>query len=209
MTTQASGTPHAAALQASNPGLEIHAHYSRQGATQSERFHLWRNCDRNIRAYWRDHRHLVQAGHLLFLEYDVFCDVDLRSVIQPSFTRFGIAAAQILSGLTDRRSFWPFDDIPKLPRSMQALACATAPLALLLISSDALEAIISPSYDPVFEADIFCELRLPTIIRHAGFSAVSMPIPHVTATPATPDSPGIWHPVKQPVSSSSPMTHDP
>lgn len=199
MTTQTTGTPHAAALQAANPGLEIHSHYSLQGTTDTERNHLWRNCDRNIRAYWRDHRNLVASGHVLFLEYDVFCDVDLRSVILPEFPDCGIAGASILSGLRDIRRFWPFADIPKLPRSMQALACASAPLAVLLISRPALDAILAPEYDPVFSADIFCETRLPTVIRHAGFSVSSMPIPHVTATPVTPTSPGIWHPVKSPV----------
>lgn len=208
MTTQATGTPHAAALQAANPGLEVHACYSRQGANEAERSDLWRNCDRNIRSYWRDHRHLVAADQVLYLEYDVFCDVDLRAFISPLRAGTGLQAARILSGLTDVRKFWPFGDIPKLPRSMQAFACASAPLAVLLISRAALDAILAPAYDAVFASDIFCETRLPTVIRHAGFSVTGMCLPDVDATPKTPTHPGIWHPVKSPISSSSPMTHD-
>lgn len=196
MTTAETGTPHAEALQAANPGLVIHVCHSPHGDTPAETTLLWRNCDRNIRQWWRANRATVSADQFLFLEYDVFCDVDLRQVIRPAFEQCGIAAAKILSGLTDIRHFWPFADIPRLPRAMHAVACATAPLAVLLITRDALDATLNPEYDTVFAADIFCETRLPTVIRHAGFSVSSMPLPQVTATPTLPTSPGIWHPVK-------------
>lgn len=209
MTTQATGTPHAAALQAANPGLEIHACYSSHAATQQERLHLWRNCDRNIRAYWRDHRHLVAADAVLFLEYDVFCDIEITHLSAALDRGVDIAGAEVKSCVRHLRSYWPFEDIPRLPRFMQGLACAIAPAGVLLISRPALDAILAPEYDAVFAADIFCEVRLPTVIRHAGLNVGSLPLPFVDATPKTPTSPGIWHPVKSQISSSSPMTHDP
>lgn len=199
LTTPVTGTPHADALQAANPSLTIHTCHSIQGATEPERLDRWRNCDRNIRAWWRANRQSLTADQFLFLEYDVFCNVDLFQIIPPLAPGVGIAAAKILSGLSDVRHFWPFAEIPRLPRAMHALACATAPLAVLLISRQALDAILSPDYDATFAADIFCEVRLPTIIRFEGFRTAALNLPHVTATPVTPSAPGIWHPVKSPV----------
>jgi hypothetical protein len=199
MTTPYSGTPHAVSLQAANPGLDIRVCNSVHGRTQEERYQRWRNCDRNIRSWWRINRADVEADSILFLEWDVFCDVDLRSVIPPRPPGVGIAGAEIMSGLADARRFWPFADIPRLPREMHAIACATAPLAVLLISRAALDAILAPAYDAVFAADLFCELRLPTVIRHAGFGVAALDLPGVTATPAVPTEHGIFHPVKHPV----------
>lgn len=200
MTTRASGTPHAAALQAANPGLRIHTHTA-PDETGPDRVHAWRNCDRNIRDWWRKKSPIVTADAVLFLEYDVYCDVDLRNHIPTFSGNFGCAAASILSGLRDIRRFWPFADIPRLPRSMQALACATAPLAVLLISRAALDAMLHPLHDAIFAADIFCETRLPTVIRFEGFQVHPMPLPQVGCTPCQPTHPGIWHPVKSSVQS--------
>ena len=199
MTTPVSGTPHAAALHASNPGLRIHVRESCQHIGE-DRNVAWRNCDRNIREWWRESQGQVTADAVLFLEYDVYCDVDLRTIIPPLPLGVGIAGATILSGLADIRRFWPFAEIPRLPRCTQALACATAPLAVLLIHRMALAAILHPLHDALFSADIFCETRLPTAIRFEGFGVAAMDLPQVGVKPETPTFPGIWHPVKQPVS---------
>lgn len=199
MTTAVSGTPHERALRDSNPGIPIHVRESIQGEG-ADLETRWYNCDRNIRAWWRSMRELVCAREVLFLEYDVFCNVDLTSLIRPLPLHAGIAAAKIMSGVRDRRSFWPFADIPRLPREMTALACATAPLAVLLISRRALDAIIDPRYDAVFEDNVFAEVRLPTVIRHAGFSPIEYPLPDVGCVPFRPGGrSGIFHPVKEPV----------
>jgi len=202
MTTQASGTPHAAALQEANPGLVMHVCQSPQGEGEARKT-MWRNCDRNIREWWAGNRDTVKSDSVLFLEYDVFCNVDLRRHITPLSKECGIAAAKIISGLTEIRNFWPFSDIPLLPRGMQALACATAPLAVLLISRSALDAVLHPLHDAIFSADIFCETRLPTVVRFEGFGVASMDLAQVVCTPQTPTYPGIWHPVKIPVSERS------
>jgi len=197
MTTTATGTPHAAALQAANPALRVHTRYSPRGETPDEWRMLWRNCDRNIRAWWAENRSDVATDQVLFLEWDVFADVNLLDHLPDLGGNYGIAGPRILSPISDR-AFWPFhDDVPKLPRSMEALACATAPLAVLLISRAALDAIQAPCYDAIFADDIFCETRLATVIRHAGFRVCGMTLPQVGCKPVTPTSPGIWHPVKQ------------
>jgi hypothetical protein len=213
MTTPAAGTPHLGALLAANPGMSIHVCMSEDGQGAEDRTQRWRNCDRNIRRWWRESRETVTTDAVLFLEYDVFCDVDISRMADDFMPPFGILGARIISGLTGIRKFWPFAEIPRLPREMQALACATAPLAVLLISRPALDAILRPEYDPVFADDIFCETRLPTVIRHAGFMAGSMHLPQVGCTPCEPTFPGVWHPVKtsveSDVSDGSKLTHEP
>ena len=67
----------------------------------------------------------------------------------------------------------------------------------------ALDAVLHPLHDAVFAANIFCEMRLPTVIRFEGFGVAAMDLPQVVCTPQTPTFPGIWHPVKLPVSSQS------
>lgn len=195
MTTQATGTPHAARMQKANEGMMVHVWESAQGLGDDRR-RMWRNCDRNIREWWRVHRDEVQTDSVLCLEWDVFADVDVRKFIPPLATDCGIAAASIVTPVTAIRSYWPFEDIFRLPREMQGLACATAPLAVLLISRAALDAVLSTEYDAIFSADIFCELRLPTILRYAGFGVAAMDLPNVHCTPCRPTEPGIWHPVK-------------
>ena len=198
MTTQATGTPHASRLQEANEGLVVRVCESAQGVGD-ERQMMWRNCDRNIREWWRAHRELVMADAVLCLEWDVLVDVDLRKVIPPLATGGGISAASIITPVTAIRSYWPFEDVFRLPRVMQGLACATAPLAVLLISRAALDAILATEYDAIFNADIFCELRLPTIIRYAGFGVAAMDLPNVHCTPCRPTFADIWHPVITPV----------
>ena len=87
------------------------------------------NCDRNIRSWWRDHRNLVRTDLVLFLEYDVLCNIDLRPVIPLPEAARGIAGPRVMSCVTDGRSYWPFRDIGRLPREMQGFAIALTPLA--------------------------------------------------------------------------------
>ena len=199
MTTPATGTPHADALQRANPGLAVAVQSSPQGVGDEQRLR-WRNCDRNIRSWWFANRATVATDAVLFLEFDVFCDVDLRQVIPPLATGCGIAAASMVTPVSHRMSYWPFEDLLQLPRTMQGIACAAAPLAVLLIRREALDAILDPEYDVLFAADIFCELRLATVIRHAGFGVASMALPEVICQPRRPTHSGIWHPVKTAVS---------
>ena len=197
MTTERHGLPHDAALRATNPGLTVHASIVAQGETQAAYVAAWRNCDRNIREWWRRSRESVAAGSVLFCEYDVLCNVDLRAMIRPLDPGVGIAGAKVMSRIRDRRSFWPFREIDRLPSAMHAKAIAIAPLAVLLISRAALDAILCETFDETFGGDIFCEMRLPTVIRNAGFDVAEMELPNVGVTPlSVTDKPGIYHPVK-------------
>jgi hypothetical protein len=61
----------------------------------------------------------------------------------------------------------------------------------------ALDAIADAKYDEVFARDVFCELRMPTICRAAGFPVQAMSLPGVRWYPVSPRAaPGIYHAVK-------------
>ena len=151
----------------------------------------------NLLTWWLEHGGEVAAAQVLALEWDVYCNTDLRTVIRPPAWQSGLAAARILSGVSERRKYRFFEEAERLPASMRALAVAAAPLAVLRVSRTALDACLAPEYADVFREDIFCEMRLPTVIRHAGFHVAELGLRHVDATPKRPAGIGIFHPVKE------------
>ena len=201
MTTEKHGTPHARALLAANPGLSIHVSSPPAGADGEAYFYGWRNCDRNIRAWWRANGAAVAKDEVIFLEYDVFCNMGLSAVLPPLARGVGAAGGRIMTAVADRRTFWPFCEIHRLPLHLRSFAIGIAPLAFLQISRAALDDLCDPEYDAVFALDLFCELRLPTVIRRCGYNIMPLPLPGVgvRALHPRPEDRGIFHPVKHPV----------
>lgn len=195
MTTERFGTPHLDALRASNPGMPLHVNEGRHGTTEAERQTLWRNCDRSIRDWWRSNRDRVQAPAVAFLEWDVLCNAPLAKIMPP-FT--GLVGRIVAPVEEDPNWVW-FCEIERLPSALRSFATSLRPLGALIASRPLLDAIVSPEFDDLFNADIFCELRLPTLARFLGFRVAHapafrrvecFPIPHPGPAP------GIWHAVK-------------
>lgn len=198
MSTQGVGTPHAAALHASNPGLDVRANYG-PAAVGAQRHHVWRNCDRHVRDWWRQHRETVTTPEVVFVEYDVYIDIDLDTILTPSEAGVGMRGAAIARGVADR-AWPPFADVPRLPRSMRAHAVGVIPFAFFISPREALDDLISAEWDQVYRADVFCEMRAPTVLRKAGWRIGVIPgLPCVGIKPFSREqitSPGVWHPVK-------------
>jgi len=198
MTTPKTGAPHLAALQASNPGLAVEVCQSRDAATEAEAKDAWRNCDRNIRSWWRENRDSVSAEQVLFLEYDVLVTVDLFIALRIMPAGFGMMGAAVRGIATDGRAWGPFAEARRLPREVAAFASGIAPLAVALISRGALDAVCDEKWDAAFDADIFCELRLPTLVRACGYRLMATPLPNVLCGKYNREiaGPGIYHGVK-------------
>lgn len=199
MTSGTRGTPHHAALLASNPGLATQVWTAAETGLDG-----WRNCDRNIRGFWKAERGTRNAEDLpervLFLEWDALVTCDLRTVFPAGRKTNGIEGANLKMPVADGRSFKPFEEVAKFPRPMQAYAAGLAPLAVVIISAAALDALADPAFDEFYAADIFSEIRLPTILRWGGFEIRrNAALTQVGVTPISHPgfkTPGVYHPVK-------------
>ncbi len=196
MTTPGRGTPHLGMLKAWNPTLDVVVVETPEEGTDG-----WRNYDRQIRQWWIDNGPTHVGTRVLFLEWDVLVQRDLREVFPVAAAVAGIEGAAVKMPVRDRRSWPVFNELDKMPPGMRDNARGIAPLSVVMISADALDAIVSELYDAAFEADIFCELRLPTAILHAGFVvAVNAGLAQVGCTRIarpSPDMVGVFHPVKK------------
>ena len=198
MTMQGAGTPHAAPLQAANPGLDLRVHEG-IAASGPEKLERWRNCDRNLREWWIANRETVASDAVLFMEWDVYCNVPLETIIPPLPAGVGMMGAAIAQAVRDGRTWPPFREIPRLSRRLQVHAIGIVPFAVLLLSRAALDALADPEWDAIYAADVFCELRTPTVVRAAGFRiAECKEWSEVTVTPrALPiGAVGMFHPIK-------------
>lgn len=200
MAAQSIGTVHAEALQASNPGLATHVHFYPEAEGEAGKI-LWRNGDRNLREWWKMNRAEVAEDWCLFLDWDVWVNVDLLEVFPEPKSGVGMVAAQVLSGVLAMRSFAPFREVRSLPRAMRSMATGVSPLGVLLVSRACMDSLADPQWDALFAEDIFSELRMPTIARFLGYQVTAAAMPNVGWTPVTPgaDETGIWHPVKEAV----------
>lgn len=194
MSSGGHGFPHADALWASNPDLAAMRHTAPDTGEDG-----WRNCDRNIRAWWQAHRNTVTVDRVLFLEWDVLVTQDLREVFPARRVVPGLEGAALRTPVRDGRSWGVFEEVPRLPEAMRPHAVGIAPLSVVMLSRDALDAVCDPQWDDLFAADVFSELRLPTLVRFLGYPVqANARLLQVTCGPSfhPGNTPGIYHPVK-------------
>lgn len=194
--TESQGFPHLEVIQSANPGLIIHTEILPDPDDDAARQTAWRNCDRNLTNWWIDNRESVATSRVLFLEWDTFANVDLRTIVPREFR--GIAGA-FVKRLIGHRAWLGFREMDRLPASAQPFAIGIEPMACVMISADALDYLASPNLDDVFNADIISELRTPTILRAGGFEVKQVPewVNVQAARRRMPEGfTGIFHPVK-------------
>jgi len=207
MTDEFNGTPHMEALTKSNPESAIFVYTNPKYNWGDAEFIYeqgWRNCDRNIPSAIVTH--INQLAYLrnkglkciTFLGWDVFCNVDISKTIQP---KKGLQVNEIHHQLHDE---WPwFREKDKLPKCMHPHIFGIVPMCVMTLSIDLVFDIIHHKFYNIFMADIFCELRFPTLCSYLGY-----PISEYKNLPGyihwdakeitneTLDGPGIYHPVK-------------
>lgn len=196
LTSLKAGLPHREEFTAANPNVIQHRCDSPDGI-DDERILFWRNCDRNIRNWWKINHHRILGDHVVFLEWDVVCNVPIEKIFRP---QNGLVGSELKTQPQDSHDWLWFKELNELPPEMRSTAIGLVPLAAIQLSRAALDAISDDRHDALYESDIFCELRTPSLLRHLGFPIESTStLKHVTWQPMPYPwlRRGIFHPIKK------------
>lgn len=187
LTDQRRLVPHFKECADKNPWAVQHLHV----APPSKSFeHGWRNCDNNIRNFWREKRLKVRAPYVLFLEYDVRVNTALDLDPQP-----GVGVAQIKKS---HQTWIHFNEteLSRIPLGLRSLAMGVVPLAVTLWDRESLDKLLDPFLDSFFQLDVFSELRIGTCLNIIKAPCYVLPLPYVGLKPTLGEEDGIHHPVK-------------
>lgn len=175
---------------------------------QGSGLETWRNADRVIRNWWRINSNSVKTKNVLILEYDVYINAKINATdgryesVNINFPDQGVACRDSFNQ-KQNRTYLFFNEKDRLPIEMQEHMCATAPLAVMLWNRDALDAICDPVFDDLFNLDIFCEMRIGTLLSYLGIKVYHANLPLANYMQREVDEgPGIYHSVKQSVVAS-------
>lgn len=156
----------------------------------------WLNADTPAQRWYRHGG--IRAERYIHLEWDAEATLPVREFYREVWNADAAASAiQLIE--RDPDWFW-FHQVDQLPTDLRPHAAGLTPLNGFLLSDRALAAVAAAPPLP----NIFCELRLGTLLRHAGFALTPF-APHRAATnqwlaemiPRDRAVPSIYHPVKQ------------
>lgn len=189
------GAPHVDWIRRSNPGCRIHVETGGVRGLPAG-LQAWRNADRLIRDWWRANGHLVEGDRLAIAEWDVLVMQDFETAGAPAGA--GLAGRHPKIWGADHQWHW-WRESGRLPAVLRPYRHGLAPLGILIATRACLDAVADSRWDHVFSLDIFCELRLPTVVRACGFEVGRAPsFDGCGWHPITRTTfgPGFWHPVK-------------
>jgi hypothetical protein len=143
---------------------------------------------------WTRSPAFVRARRYFVLEWDALVTMPLRDWIGDRYDA-DLAATSVGDMATHPAWQW-WGDLAYLPAPVRAHAACLCPFGVHLISGRCLEAVAEMDPAP----GVFCELRLASYARAAGFTLTPFrhDAPgHAWIDPVHPtDRPGVWHPVK-------------
>lgn len=158
-------------------------------------FRGWRHSDIHIYNWFKQRQ--ISALRYVAVEWDVFAPMPLKEFYGGRWDEAVVSAK--VHHAESSNWMW-FREVEDLPEDLRPFASGLEPLGIILLRHEVLERICSR---PI-PSDIYCELRLGTLVRGAGFSATAFPeaSEHVRFGPmrniidAYPPAPGVFHPVK-------------
>jgi hypothetical protein len=184
-------------LQQSNPNAQIILLDFSKNELGWDRQYIWRNSDKRIRIWAQKNADIIQYNNIAILEWDVLVTKSL-----PDFPVSGLYGGDIQIPGT-RHWDW-FNEISRLPEEYQKYAIGISPLSVIFMNKYCIDNWIDTKYDSIYELDIFGELRLPTVINHAGLSIKKYTMPNVNDMKVLVQNiPDIYHPVKKYISSNN------
>jgi hypothetical protein len=155
----------------------------------------WRGADSLIYTWFAQRE--FDAARYIFLEWDCLMTLPVREYYADVWEVD--AAARIFATPDTHRHWRWFEEIDRLPVDLRPSAAGLIPLNGILLSHDAMLALTTQPLPP----EIFCELRLGTLLRAKGIDAVPLPSERgannsfaselIHYDPAMPD---LYHPIK-------------
>ena len=129
----------------------------------------WRGIDATLYR-WFENR-TFNARLYLLAEYDCFCDVNLEEYYSEVMDA-DVAGVDFFTRQTNPQWKWfRNDEANKLPGEDKLYAAGIVPFTCTMFSHAALEIIVAN----VYKADIFCEMRLGTIVNKLGLKFQRLP----------------------------------
>jgi hypothetical protein len=147
---------------------------------------------------------VCEAERYVFIEWDVHASMGIRDFYDLVWDAG--AAATSVKEFPDPFWHW-FGEVRSIPGQFRKYVCGMAPFNGTFYSRRALEAIAD---DSSIDVNVYCELRIATLLRKNGFHICQMPWWEETnkwfelPIPFDENKPWIYHPVKKyPVDASS------
>lgn len=166
---------HLDAIKNSNPTAQI---LLGDLSSNLSKHYCWRNSDNLIRNWLRNNISQIKNNKVAILEWDVLVTQKL-----PDIKLVGAMGKHIHKPTKNNGWKW-FKEINKL-EEYKKYAIGIAPLGILFIDRGSILSLIDSKFDDIFNKNIFCELRLPTILNSLDINISQYPMPNVQ-----------WHPVK-------------
>lgn len=178
-------------LQQSNPNANILlCDLSQYGLFLNQKY-CWRNSDIFIRNWLRCNRSSITRNNIAIVEWDVLITKPL-----PDICVHGLMCNNIQHSYQEW--YW-FKESKLLSAKYEKFKIGVTPLCVLFMDQYCIDTIIDSEFDPIFSANIFCELRLPTILNSRNINITKYSMPNVNSLKTTYDEniPDIYHPIKQ------------
>lgn len=185
--------PHLKWLRLSNPDAIIHIII----AKDLQPLENWRNCDRILRDWWKQNKSKISTSLVCVVEYDVLITKKLPHLLDNS----DLCGNTLMSYVNESRWDW-FRERDRLNLKADNEAVGLVPFAFLCMKRDVLDDICSNKWDSVYEKDIFCELRFPSIVRNSGYNISSYNLDtihfcNINTNNVNFEIPGYFHSVKR------------
>jgi hypothetical protein len=154
----------------------------------------WRGIDARVYRWFANRD--FNARRYLLAEYDCLCNVSLAEYYAEVWDA-DVAGVDFFTRQANLRWRWFLEDINNIPEYDRVYAAGVVPPTGTMFSHEALSEVVAN----VYRNDIFCELRLGTIVNKLGLTFQRLP-PAKRSTlcwheyPWRTDRPGIFHAVK-------------
>lgn len=181
--------PHLKYFKKSNPEIDIHVINNENNENPG---YSWRSPDKRLRKWWKENSNKVKGEIICVMEYDVLVTKSL-----PMLSNNIDLAGKYIRNYNNTHK-WNWFDPTEIKELGNLIPFGIVPFCFFLVRRKCLEFICEEKWNEYFEKDIFCEIRIPSILYNNDFKIGTIDIPDINiGDPIIPKKePGIYHPVK-------------